>query len=70
MHHLQSLLLRVVAPCLALVLLLGGLSEKEVRAESDPKLGEAVAVVEYLRLQVPQESREHWMVAELSLIHI
>ena len=64
MHHLQSLLLRVIAPCLALILLLGGLSKAEVRAENDPRLGEAVAVVEHLRLQVPQESREHWMVAE------
>ena len=64
MHHLRSLLLRVIAPCLALVLLLGGLSKTEVRAENDPRIGEAVAVVEHLRLQVPQESREHWMVAE------
>ena len=64
MHHLRSLLLRVIAPCLALILLLGGLSKAEVRAENAPRLGEAVAVVEHLRLQVPQESREHWMVAE------
>ena len=49
---------------MALVLLLGGLSKAEVRAENDPRLGESVAVVEHLRLQVPQESREHWMVAE------
>ena len=64
MHHLRSVLLRVIAPCLALVLLLGGLSKTEVRAENAPRLGEAVVVVEHLRLQVPQESREHWMVAE------
>ena len=64
MHHLRSVLLRVIAHCLVLVLLLGGLSETEVRAENDPKLGEAVAVVENLRLQVPQESLEQWMVAE------
>jgi len=49
---------------LALVLLLGGLSEKEVRAGADQQVGEAVAVVEHLRLQVPVESREHWMAAE------
>ena len=68
MHRLRSVLLRVIAPCLALVLLLGGLSETEVRAEvragADSQLGEAVAVVEHLRLQVPQDSREQWMVAE------
>ena len=64
MHRLRSVLLRVIAPCLALVLLLGGLSETEVRAEVSPNLGEAVAVVEHLRLQVPQGSREDWMVAE------
>ena len=64
MHHLRSLLLRVIAPSLTLVLLLSGLSESEVRAEASPKLGEAVAVVEHLRLQVPQESREQWMAAE------
>ena len=64
MHRLRSDLLKVIAPCLALVLLLGALSEIEVRAEAEPKLGEAVAVVEHLRLQVPRESREQWMEAE------
>ena len=64
MHRLRSVLLRVIAPCLALVLLLGGLSETEVRAEVSSNLGEAVAVVEHLRLQVPWESREQWMAAE------
>ena len=64
MRRLRSVLLRVIAPCLALVLLLGGLSEIEVRAEVSPQVGEAVAVVEHLRLQVPQGSREDWMVAE------
>ena len=64
MHHLRSVLLRVIAPCLALVLLLVGLSETEVRADASPQPVESVAVVEHLRLQVPQESREHWMVAE------
>ena len=64
MHRLRPLLLRVIGPCLALVLLLGGLSETEVRAGADSQVGEAVAVVEHLRLQVPQGSREHWMIAE------
>ena len=64
MHRLRSVLLRVIAPCLALVLLLGGLSETEVRAESDPTRADVVAVVEHLRLQVPRESREQWMAAE------
>ncbi len=64
MHRLRSVLLRVIAPCLALVLLLGGLSEIDARAEADQQLGKAVAVVEHLRLQVPMESREHWMAAE------
>ena len=64
MHRLRLVLLRVIGPCLALVLLLGGLSKTEVRAENAPRLGEAVVVVEHLRLQVPQESREHWMAAE------
>ena len=64
MHRLRSVLLRVIGPCLALVLLLGGLSETEFRAGADQQVGEAVAVVEHLRLQVPQASREDWMVAE------
>ena len=64
MHRLRPLLLRVIGPCLALVLLLGGLSETEIRAEASPKIGEAVAVVEHLRLTVPRESREQWMAAE------
>lgn len=64
MHHLRYVLPRVIAPCLALVLLLGGLSETEVRAGADHQVGEEAAVVEYLRLHVPHEGREHWMVAE------
>ena len=64
MHHLRSVLFKVIGPCLALVLLLGGFSETEVRAVADPQLDEAVAVVEHLRLQVPHESRGQWMLAE------
>ena len=64
MRRLRLVLLRVIGPCLALVLLLGGFSEAQVWAWADPQAGEAVAVIEHLRLQVPQESREHWMVAE------
>ena len=64
MHQLWPVLLRVIGPCLALILLLGGLTEPRVQAWTAPQVGEAVAVVEHLRLQVPQESREQWMVAE------
>ena len=64
MHQLRPVLLRVFGPCLALILLLGGLTEPRVQAWTAPQVGEAVAVVEHLRLQVPQESREQWMVAE------
>lgn len=64
MYHLRSVLLRVIAPCLALVLLLGGLSGKELRVGADLQVGESVAVVEHLRLRVPDEAREHWMAAE------
>ena len=49
---------------MALVLLLGGLSETPLRAGADQQVGQTVAVVEHLRLQVPRESREHWMTAE------
>ena len=64
MHRLRLVLLRVIGPCLALVLLLGGLTEAQVQAWADPQVGDTVAVVEHLRLKVPQESRDHWMVAE------
>lgn len=64
MHRLRLVLSRVIGPCLALVLLLGGLSETRVRASADPQVGDKVAVIEHLRLKVPQESREDWMVAE------
>ena len=64
MHQLRPVLLRVIGPCLALILLLGGLTEPRVQAWTAPQVGEAVAVVEHLRLQVPQESREQWIVAE------
>nr|WP_257929941.1 TIGR03792 family protein [Synechococcus sp. CC9605] len=43
---------------------MGGLSETEVRAESDPTRGDVEAVVEHLRLQVPRESRDQWMASE------
>ncbi len=64
MRRLRLVLLRVIGPCLALVLLLGGIPEAQVWAWADPQSGDAVAVIEHLRLQVPQESREQWMVAE------
>ena len=64
MHRLRLVLLRVIGPCLALVLLLGGLTEAQVQAWADPQVGDTEAVVEHLRLKVPQESRDHWMVAE------
>ena len=64
MPRFKSVLFRVIRSFLVLVLLFGGLSETEVRAEASPKLDEAVAVVEHLRLQVPRESRDQWMVAE------
>nr|WP_115092879.1 TIGR03792 family protein [Synechococcus sp. UW106] len=64
MHRLRLVLLRVIGPCLALVLLLGGLSEARDQAWADPQVGDKVAVIEHLRLKVPQESREDWMVAE------
>jgi len=63
-HRLRLVLLRVIGPCLALVLLLGGLSEARDQAWADPQVGDKVAVIEHLRLKVPQESREDWMVAE------
>ncbi len=64
MHRLRLVLLRVIGPCLALVLLLGGISEARDQAWADLQVGVKVAVIEHLRLKVPQESREDWMVAE------
>ena len=64
MHRIRLVLLRVIGPCLALVLLLGGISEARDQAWADLQVGDKVAVIEHLRLKVPQESREDWMVAE------
>lgn len=64
MPRLRPVLLRVFGLCWALILLLGGFSEARVLAWADPQVGEGVAVVEHLRLRVPQHSREDWMVAE------
>ena len=64
MHRLRLVLLRVIGPCLALVLLLGGISEARDQAWADLQVGDKVAVIEHLRLKVPQGSREDWMVAE------
>ena len=64
MHHLRPVLLRVIGFCLAVVLLLGGLTETQMQVWADPQAADAVTVVEHLRLQVPKQSREDWMVAE------
>ena len=64
MHRLRLVLLRVVGPCLALVLLLGGISEARDQSWADLQVGDKVAVIEHLRLQVPRESRDQWMAAE------
>ena len=64
MQHLRSQILKVGVLCLAVLILLSGHSDVSFAAFADPDGGYDVAVVEHLRIQVPNERRQAWLKAE------
>ena len=63
-NRLRRALFRVAGPCLALMIALAGHDNLRLIAFADPEGGYDVAVVEHLRIQVPDQARDAWMKAE------
>ena len=61
---LRRVLLNLSGLCLALVIALAGHDDLRLIAFADPEGGYDVAVVEHLRIQVPDQARDAWMEAE------
>ena len=57
-------LFRVTGPILFLLIALAGHDDLRLIAFADPEGGYDVAVVEHLRIQVPNQARDAWMEAE------
>lgn len=62
--RLRRALFSLAGPCLALVIALAGHDELRDTALAEPRGGDDVAVVEYLRIQVSDQARDAWMEAE------
>ena len=62
--RLRRALFSLAGPCLALVIALAGHDDLRLIAFADPEGGYDVAVVEHLRIQVPDQARDAWMEAE------
>ena len=63
-NRLRHALFRVAGPCLALMIALAGHDNLRLKAFADPEGGYDIAVVEHLRIQVPDQARDAWMKAE------
>ena len=61
---LRRVLFNLSGLCLALVIALAGHDDLRLIAFADPEGGYDVAVVEHLRIQVPDQARDAWMEAE------
>ena len=61
---LRRVLFNFSGLCLALVIALAGHDDLRLIAFADPEGGYDVAVVEHLRIQVPDQARDAWMEAE------
>ena len=61
---LRRALFRVIGPLLFLLIALAGHDDLRLIAFADPEGGYEVAVVEHLRIQVPEQARDAWMEAE------
>ena len=61
---LRRALFSVIGPLMALVIALAGHDELRDTAVAAEKRGDDVAVVEHLRIQVPEQARDAWMEAE------
>ena len=61
---MTTLLSRVLAVALGLLMLLSSHADVAIAAFADPEGGYDVAVVEHLRVRVPAEARQAWLEAE------
>lgn len=61
---LRRALFSVIGPLLFLLIALAGHDDLRLIAFADPEGGYDVAVVEHLRIQVPEQARDAWMEAE------
>jgi len=64
LKQLRLALFRVIGPLLFLLIALAGHDDLRLIAFADPEGGYDVAVVEHLRIQVPDQARDAWMEAE------
>jgi len=64
LKQLRLALFRVIGPILFLLVALAGHDDLRLTAFADPEGGYDVAVVEHLRIQVPDHARDAWMEAE------
>jgi len=64
LKQLRLALFRVFGPLLFLLTALAGHDDLRLIAFADPEGGYDVAVVEHLRIQVPDQARDAWMEAE------
>ena len=64
LKQLRLALFRVIGPLLFLLIALDGHDDLRLIAFADPDGGYDVAVVEHLRIQVPDQARDAWMEAE------
>ena len=64
LKQLRLALFRVTGPILFLLIALAGHDDLRLIAFADPEGGYDVAVVEHLRIQVPNQARDAWMEAE------
>lgn len=64
LKQLRLALFRVIGPLLFLLIALAAHDDLRLIAFADPEGGYDVAVVEHLRIQVPDQARDAWMEAE------
>ncbi len=64
LQRLQPLLIRVATLFCVVLLLMGQSSDVRFAAFADPEGGYDVAVIEHLRISVPEQGREAWLEAE------
>ena len=64
MQRFQPLMIRVATLLCVGLLLMGQSSDVRFAAFADPEGGYDVAVIEHLRLSVPEQGREAWLEAE------
>ena len=64
LKQLRRGLFSVIGPLLFLLIALAGHDDLRLIAFADPEGGYDVAVVEHLRIQVPEQARDAWMEAE------